>query len=152
MYILHSHTWNWNPIQCGTRFFWPCVKLVPSLCYWIDSFKRQTPDRQVSRPPQARILSAQGHCYHPFVHHTFPISIFQCKTKFCLFFVVLFVVCSVCFVSVAVVGLSTFLFTTSSKRIVLRFLCHHVDHPIFHTFSFTFLDLSFEANDILGDL
>lgn len=84
--------------------------------------------------------------------NTFRISIFHCKTKFCLFFVALFVVYSVCFVSVAVVGLSTFLFTTSSKRIVLHFLCHHVDHPIFHTFFFTFPDLSSAANDILGDL
>ena len=71
--------------------------------------------------------------------NTFRISIFHCKTKSCLFFlfiVVLFVVYSVFFVSVAVVGLSAFLFTTSSKRIVLHFLCHHVDHPIFHTFFF----------------
>jgi len=67
---------------------------------------------------------------------TFRISIFHCKTKFCLIFVVLFVVYSVCFVSVAVAWLSTFLFTASSKRIVLHFLCHHVDHPIFHTFFF----------------
>lgn len=147
-------------ISWFNMFSKPPPRFVPSFWYLIDCFGRQTPDLLALRPPQIHSLSAQSYYQHPFVHHKtgirFGFPSFIAKRSFAPSLLS----CS-WFLATALyqqhdthswlVELFTSLFTTSSKWMVLRFLCHHVDHPIFHTV-FTIPDPPYSVNDILEAL